>query len=185
MRSRGSLGTNLVPAISYQSSMIFSSLAALKLHARPLAGFQDMCNQLRIPLHPDKTVQPCQSLTFLGVEIDLAAQELRLPQEKLDKARSAVFELLHRRKAPLRDVQACIGLLQFACIAMPLGRVFLRRMFDLCMGVRRPFHKVAITSAARLDLRAWSTCLSHFPGRSLLYRRRWLREPGNRIRSSH
>ena len=51
-------------------------------------------------------------------------------------------------------------------------------MFDLCIGVRRPYHRVTITRAARLDLQAWLEFLSNFNGRSLLERRRWFSEPG-------
>ena len=143
-----------------------------------LRGFEYMCQQLCIPLHPEKTVRPCQSLTFLGVEIDLPVNEMRLPHEKVEKARAAVSSLLLRKKAALREVQACNGLLHFACLAVPLGRPFLRRMFNLCRGVRRPYHRVSITKEARLDLQEWLTFLSNFNGRSLLERRRWLSDAG-------
>ena len=66
---------------------------------RSLTGFEAMCQQLQIPLHPDKTVRPCQSLKFLGVEIDVEKNELRLPMEKIEKARAAVSSLLHRKKS--------------------------------------------------------------------------------------
>ena len=142
-----------------------------------LSGFQAMCGALNIPLHPHKTVQPCQSLQFLGVELDVSARMLRLPADKIERARDAVTGLI-RKRAPLRQVQSCIGLLHFACLAVPLGRPFLRRLWDLCRGVRRPYHRVSLTKASRLDLRAWLQFLSHFNGRSLLDGRRWLQSPG-------
>ena len=46
-------------------------------------GFQAMCQSLNIPLRPDKTVDPCQSLMFLGVIIDVASGQLRLLPDKL------------------------------------------------------------------------------------------------------
>ena len=103
---------------------------------------------------------------------------MRLPQEKLDRARADVSGLLQRKKAPLRQVQSCIGLLNFACLAVPLGRPFLRRLSDLCVGVRRPHHRVSLTKAARLDLQAWLLFLDSFNGCSMLDQRRWLRSPG-------
>ena len=143
-----------------------------------LTGFQNMCQRLNVPLHPEKTVLPCRRLQFLGVELDVAARVMRLPPEKLDRARDSLTGLLTRRKAPLRQVQACLGMLSFACLAVPLGRPFLRRLSDLCIGVRRPHHRVSITRAARLDIQAWMLFLESFNGRSLLDQRRWLRSPG-------
>ena len=143
-----------------------------------LSGFQTMCQLLQIPLHPSKTVSPCRALQFLGVELDVASRVMRLPSDKIERAQAAVAELLRRRKAPLRQIQACIGLLSFACVAVTIGRPFLRRLSDLCIGVRRPYHRVSLSRASRLDLQAWSLFLAHFNGRSLLDQRRWLEAPG-------
>ena len=143
-----------------------------------LNGFQEMCTMLHVPLRPDKTILPCQCLCFLGVELDVCAKELRLPADKILRARAAVSELISRRKAPLNTVQSCIGLLNFACIAVPPGRIFLRRLSDLCIGIRRPFHRVSISRASRLDLRAWLFFLTKFNCRSMLDGRRWHDGPG-------
>ena len=132
--------------------------------AASLHGFMHMCHALRVPLHAGKTVPPSRMVVFLGVELDVSERVLRLPQEKLVRTRTAVSELLVRRKAPLRQVQSCIGLLNFACLAVPLGRPFLRRLCDVCRGVRRAHHRVSITKAARLDLRAWLVFLASFNG---------------------
>ena len=145
--------------------------------ATSLAGFKELCRQLCVPLRPDKTVDPCQSLCFLGVELDVATNELRLPPDKVARTIAELNLLLRRKKARLREVQACIGRLNFACIAVPLGRPFLRRLSDLCIGVRRPHHRVSINRAARLDMRAWLDFLSHFNGRSMLVGRRWRSGP--------
>ena len=145
---------------------------------KSLDGFRRMCRALNVPLKEEKTVEPCKSLCFLGVILDVALQELRLPEEKVGRAAAAIAQLLPRRKAQLRTVQSCIGLLSFACIAVPLGRPFLRRLYDLCRGVRRPYHRVSISREARLDLRAWQLFLSRFNGRSIIDRRRWHQDPG-------
>ena len=104
------------------------------------------------------------------------ANEIRLPEDKLERTLQELQQLLPRKKAPLRQIQACIGRLNFARVAVPLGRPFLRRLSDLCIGVRRPHHCVSINRAARLDLRAWIKFLSQFNGRSLLTGRRWRSE---------
>ena len=165
------------PIVSVLDDFLFIGGSAEECR-HSLSGFQAMCRTLHIPLRPDKTVDPCRSLTFLGVIIGVENGQLRLPPDKLERARSCLTGLLSRRKAPLRLVRECAGLLSFACIAVPLGRPFLRRLFDLCRGVTRPHHRVTVTRSARLDMRAWVLFLVRFPGRSLLDPRRWLREPG-------
>ena len=141
--------------------------------AASLRNFQRMCSMLHVPLRPDKTVEPCQSLSFLGVTLDAGIKELRLPVAKVRRMQEAISHLLPCRKVKLNTLQSCIGLLNFACIAVPLGRPFLRRLHDLCRGVRRPYHRVTISRAARLDLRAWQIFLSQFNGCSMMDGRRW------------
>ena len=145
---------------------------------RSLDSFRATCHDLAIPLRLDKTIAPGRSLTFLGVVLVVDRGERRLPPEKLARARASLSELPARRKAPLRLVRECAGLLSFACVAVPLGRPFLRRMFDLCRGVSRLHHRVAITRAARLDMRAWLLFLDRFPCSSILSHPRWFQEPG-------
>lgn len=139
------------PMVSVLDDFLFIG-ASREECQRALDGFRHMCDALCIPLRPDKTVEPCRSLQFLGVYLDVTKGEIRLPLDKVARARSEVNQLLTRRKAPLRQVQSCVGLLSFACLAVPLGRPFLRRMYDLCRGVSRPYHRVTINRAARLDL---------------------------------
>ena len=42
-----------------------------------------ICEELGLPVAPEKTESPCTALTFLGIEIDTVDCQLRLPQEKL------------------------------------------------------------------------------------------------------
>ena len=47
----------------------------------------DLCEQLGVPIAPDKTEGPSTSITYLGFILDTERLELRLPQEKLCKIR--------------------------------------------------------------------------------------------------
>jgi hypothetical protein len=47
-----------------------------------LETFQDVCKSWGVPLADDKTVEPVEVLTFLGVELDTIKMEMRLPQDK-------------------------------------------------------------------------------------------------------
>ena len=50
-----------------------------------MSAFLSMCADIGIPIAPDKTVQPTQVITFLGLELDSVAMEVRLPVDKLNR----------------------------------------------------------------------------------------------------
>jgi hypothetical protein len=80
-----------------------------------LNTFSDVCKKCGVPLVEDKTVFPTEILTFLGVEIDTIAMELRLPQNKLVEIKNRILSLLNRKKETLKNIQSLIGVLNFAC----------------------------------------------------------------------
>ena len=57
-----------------------------------LARTKQLCSHLRVQLVVHKTVGPTTCLTFLGITIDAAANELRLPAEELAKLKMLLSE---------------------------------------------------------------------------------------------
>jgi len=55
-----------------------------------------MCADIGIPNAPDKTVQPTQVITFLDLELDSVAIEVRLPVDKLNRC-TALLDMLEER----------------------------------------------------------------------------------------
>ena len=53
--------------------------------AEALHTTRQLCEDLGIPIAEEKTEGPTTTLTFLGITIDIHAQQLRLPQEKLQE----------------------------------------------------------------------------------------------------
>ena len=87
---------------------------------------------------PEKTVGPAQVLIFAGIELDFSRMEARLPRDKIEKCLTAIRHLFSRKKVKLKGLQSLIGLLNFACSVIIPGRVFLRRLINLTMGIRYP-----------------------------------------------
>ena len=131
-----------------------------------LQAFITMCSQLGVPLAPSKTVGPCTTLQFLGIVIDTVAMEVRLPEDKLLKARMLLRSFLARHKVTLREIQSLIGLLQFFCYVIRFARAFLRRTIDLTLGVSKPNHHIRLTNPVKLDLHMWLAFLDEFNGKS-------------------
>ena len=51
----------------------------------------DLLEELGFTISPSKVVEPCQKLTFLGVEIDIHALTLSLPQQKLHSLKEVLI----------------------------------------------------------------------------------------------
>jgi hypothetical protein len=130
-------------------------------------SFLAICETINFPVKPEKCTPPTTCLVFLGVTIDTVKQELRLPQSKILKMQAAIDLFLQRPRTTLHRIQALGGLLNFAVVAIPAGRIFLRRLYQLAVGLRSPSASVYIPVEVRLDLEVWSLFLRQFNGRSL------------------
>ncbi|KAM4795853.1 uncharacterized protein WCC33_000943 [Rhinophrynus dorsalis] len=124
-------------------------------------------SELGVPIAQEKTVGPATCFSFLGIEIDTVAQEARLPKEKVEKARDLLVGLRGRNKVTLRELQSVLGLLNFACRVIPMGRVFSRRLQMATAGVKKPQFKIRLTKQLQEDLKVWDQFLSDFNGTRL------------------
>jgi hypothetical protein len=139
-----------------------------------LDNFLTLCSKLGVPIKDDKTVQPTTVITIYGIELDSCNMECRLPQEKIDKVNKALASAKHRKKIKLRELQSLVGLLNFACLVVCLGRLFLRQLIDLTRNITNPFYFVKLNCEARADLHAWSVFIQSFSGKSVFLSDNWI-----------
>ena len=135
---------------------------------RDLNTFTKLCAQLNIPLAPHKTEGPATTLTFLGIELDTVAMQARLPSDKLTSYIETLHSSISNPILTLRDLRSMIGQLQFATKVIPSGRPFLRRLYNLTIGRKHPFHKIHIPPSTVQDLYTWSMFLQDFNGITLM-----------------
>ena len=133
-----------------------------------LHSFLGLCAEIGIPMAPEKTEGPAHVLTFAGIELDCVQHVARLPRDKIDKCLTSITSFVSRRKVTLRDLQSLIGLLNFACSVITPGRVFLRRLINLTIGVKRPFHYIRLSQEVKKDLRIWHEFLLGFNCKSFV-----------------
>lgn len=76
----------------------------------------------------------------MGLELDTLNFEIRLPQDKLTQLKLEIQKFKAKRSATLKELQSLIGMLNFACSVVPPGRTFLRRLIDLTIGLKKPYH---------------------------------------------
>lgn len=129
------------------------------------------CTELGVPIAEHKRDGPTTCLTYLGIEVDTKASQLRLPQEKLRRLRALLGEWGDRRVCERRQLESLIGTLNHACKVVRCGRSFLRRILDLLRGVpqhtRRPY-LIRLNRAFRSDLMWWHTFAMSWNGISFL-----------------
>ena len=129
------------------------------------------CSILGIPIAEHKTCGPTTCLTFLGIEVDTKAGELRLPADKLSRLQSLLQEWGDRKSCTRKELESLIGLLNHACKVVRSGRTFLRRMIDLLHSVHRhPNDKtpIRLNRGFRSDLAWWQAFMVHWNGISFL-----------------
>ncbi len=68
------------------------------------------CEVLGVPLAAHKRAGPTTTITFLGIEIDTIAGQLRLPADKMVRLTAAIAEWGDRRSCPKNHLQSLIGL---------------------------------------------------------------------------
>lgn len=139
-----------------------------------LDQFMALCSTVGVPLKAEKTEQPKQVITFMGLELDSVTMEARLPMDKLVKLRSLLSSTSKSRKIKLKDLQSLLGLLNFCCQVIVPGRCFLRRLTDLTKKVSKPNHRITLTRESRKDIQAWLLFLQSFNGKQLLVEQRWV-----------
>lgn len=126
--------------------------------------FLRVCKLLGFPIAMDKVEGPTTILTFLGLELDSALQQIRLPATKLTEILADLTHWLKCRKTTKRELLSLIGKLAFAARAVPAGRLFLRRLITLSIKARRLHHHLRLNKEARADILWWHSFLPTWNG---------------------
>ena len=140
-----------------------------------LATTLALCDEVGLPVAPEKTEGPAPSLTFLGIEIHTLTNQLRLPQDKLDRLQRAMSEWMRpgrqstpKRSGSKRSLLSLIGLLNHAAKVVGPGRPFLRSLIDCSRRVQALDHHVHLNALARADLIWWRVFLELWNGSALI-----------------
>ena len=88
---------------------------------RNLWKIKEVCARVGMSLEPDKEVGPATAITFLGMELDSANMEVRLPEAKLAELRATLKSWRGMKSCRKRDLLSIIGVLSHACKAIRAG----------------------------------------------------------------
>ena len=120
--------------------------------------------ELGVPVATHKIEGPATEVVFLGIILDTARFELRLPAAKLDHTQSLVETWYTRRSGPKREFESLLGHLSHAATVVRQGRTFLRHLFTILSRVGPRHHHVHMDGIARADLLWWRYFLQSWNG---------------------
>ena len=128
------------------------------------------CDILGVPIAHEKTEGPATPLTVLGIELDTAAMEMRLPSEKLERLSTLLKYWRGRKAGSRKDLESLARMLQHACNVVRPGRIFLRRVYELLARTYsyKPHYLVRVNAECQADLGWWVTFLEAWNGTLIL-----------------
>ena len=129
-----------------------------------LSRFLDICHRAGIPIAEEKTVSPAQVITYLGIEIDAAKEEIRLPADKMALLSTLLVAWRDKTRCTKRELLSLIGSLSFAAKVVRPGRLFLRRLIDLSTTVRLPHFFITLNREAKADIAWWDRFVAQWNG---------------------
>lgn len=138
-----------------------------------LKQFQSICSLIGVPLAPDKTVNPCYEITYLGLQINSLTQQVVAPFDKVQDAISKIHIIINQDFTTLRSLQSIIGTLSFLNKPIPAGRAFLRRLIDATVGHVSPHDSIHVSPEVRADLSMWLEFLQNHNGVSVFQDAIW------------
>jgi len=104
------------------------------------------------------------TVSFAGLEFDTDRMVIRFPEKKLPKARTINHEAHQSRSLSLHEIQKLTGYFNFVSKVVPLGRTFLRRLYN--MELYFPLYAARhqrrrISGEAGKDIAWWEKALEH------------------------
>ena len=153
----------------YVDNLITIGVPGSKDCASNVLLMHSLCEQLGLPVEPEKDEGPTTTLSFLGIELDSNAMEVRLPEQKLIRLHKLLISWRSHKACKKRGLLSPIGLLPHACKVVRSGRSFLRRLIDLSMVSKHLDHYLCLNVEARSDIEWWARYSQTWNGISMMH----------------
>ena len=158
----------------YLDDFIFLGQASTNNCRILMTQFESVCKDIGIPLSSDKTEGPTTKLIYLGYELDSIAMEIRIPIDKINRAKNSIENIISMKKVRLSVFQSLVGLLNFFTKAIPSGRAFNCELYRAMSQAKKPHHFIRISIQIRENLKVWLLFLQKFNGVSVFSDLDWV-----------
>ena len=158
------LQSGLLFHIHYLDDFLFFFPSSAFQEPSPLPRILSILSTLNVPVALHKIEGPASTVTFLGVVVDTARFELRLPLDKLTHLQDLVRAWRGKRSGSFKGFESLLGHLSHAATVIRQGRIFLRHLFSILKSTRSSRHFVHLDTTARADLLWWEFFLEQWNG---------------------
>ena len=130
---------------------------------KQVAKFLEICQNINFPVSIKKTFFGRRIIAFLGLLLDMQAQKIYIPLDKIERTVRLINKMLSskRNKTTVREMQKLIGHLNFLCKAIVPGRVFTRHLYNQVSSKLKAHHHVDLQHEIKEDLKMWLLFLNH------------------------
>ena len=128
-----------------------------------MSSFKEVCNEIGMPISPEKAVGPVQIIQFLGLTIDTIGMVIKVTEDKRADILTILTKMIQKRKATSLNLQSLAGKLNFLCKAVPASIPFIKNVYDAFTGVPQHWH-IDLKGDVLADLRMWKAFLLQFRG---------------------
>lgn len=136
--------------------------------AKNVGIMHSSCEEVGLPVEPDKDEGPDTCITCLGLELDTVALEIRLPTDKLKHLKAMLTSWRGRKACRKRELLSLIGILTHAGKAVKAGRSFTRRLIDLAKSTDHLEQYLRLSREARSDIEWWHQYASSWNGVAMM-----------------
>ena len=92
--------------------------------------FSTLCDRVGLTIRDSKNEEG-EAVCFAGIEFDTRRMVIRLPEKTLCNACTIVEHAWNKKSLSLLEIQKVTGYLNFVWTVIPLGRSFLRRLYNM------------------------------------------------------
>ena len=131
--------------------------------AQHLGTFQSICQDIGIPLAPDKTTTPGTSTIFLGILLDSIKRLAQVPEDKIHAYLADITAHIQSGQLTQKQLRSLVGKLNFASSVVP-ALAFLRHLIDKVYSVKKTHQTITLSQETIQDLRTWKEFLANYNG---------------------
>ena len=116
----------------------------------------------------DKAVQPCQIMTYLGIQFNSIKLEMSINQEKCSELKFELLKWSRKTVATKSDLQSILGKLLWVSRAVKYSRCFVMRIIAEVKKLKFQSQKITLSQDVRKDFLWWERFMLVFNGTHLL-----------------
>ncbi|XP_053399481.1 uncharacterized protein LOC123556521 isoform X1 [Mercenaria mercenaria] len=136
---------------------------------RYMALLTHVFGSLSVPIHPDKTLGPSTTMSYLGITLDSVKMQAYLPLEKVQRIKMLLDAISKCKSITKRKLLSVLGHLNFASRVIRPGRSFVSYLLKLAASVRELHYHVKLSQECLSDMRMWYDLLNNWNGISFFY----------------